>query len=263
MATREINLGFMSIRHAPLPERAAVAAQAGFDGIALRADRWAETLRSGWTGPRIRTLLDDHGLRLSEIEPLRLLRDDLLEAVVEMVGYLGAPRVQVTPPIDGTPVDLAAAAVWLRKAAARLPDTQLAIEFLPPTAVPDAPAALRLIDQAGGAPNLGLCVDSWHVFRGGGLASLAGLEPARVHAIQINDGPLQATVPDYIEDCIRFRVPCGQGAFDLAGFMHCLPGSTAINVEVINEELDRRPALEVAQLLYRSTVETLEACGRR
>lgn len=263
MTPREINLGFMSIRNAPLPERAAVAAQAGFNGIALRADRWAETLRSGWTGPRIRALLDDHGLRLSEIEPLRLLRDDLLEAVVEMVGYLDAPRVQVTPPIDGTPIDLDAAAEWLQQAAARLPRTQLAFEFLPPTAVPDAPAALRLIAQAGGAPNLGLCVDSWHVFRGGGLASLAGLDPARVHAIQINDGPLRATVPDYIEDCIRFREPCGQGAFDLAGFMHLLPPDTPVNVEVINEALDRLPALEVAQLLYRSTAATLEACGRR
>jgi sugar phosphate isomerase/epimerase len=263
MAPREINLGFMSIRHADLPERVAAAAQAGFDGIALRADRWAETVRSGWSGPRIRALLDANGLRLSEIEPLRLLRDDLLEAVVEMVGYLDAPRVQVTPPIDGTLIDLAAAAVWLQKAAARLPHTQLAIEFLPPTAVPDAAAALRLIAQAGGAPNLGLCVDSWHVFRGGGLPSLAGLDPARVHAIQINDGPLRATVADYIEDCIRFRVPCGQGEFDLAGFLQLLPGSTAINVEVINEELDRLPAREVAQLLYRSTVATLEACGRR
>jgi len=263
MPPRDINLGFMSMRHAPLAERAAAAAQAGFNGIALRADRWAETLRCGGSGRRIRALLDDHGLRVSEIEPLRLLRDDLLEAVVEMVQTLGAPRVQVTPPIDGTAVDLAAAAKWLQKAAERLPDTLLAIEFLPPTDVPDAAIALRLIDQAGGASNLGLCVDSWHVFRGGGLASLAGLDATRVHAIQINDGPLRATVPDYIEDCIRFRVPCGQGAFDLAGFMHLLPPTTAINVEVINEELDRLPFTQLAQLLYDSTVATLKACDRR
>lgn len=263
MARREINLGFMSMRNATLPERAAAAAQAGFDGIALRADRWGETLKSGWNGPRIRTLVDAHGLRVSEIEPLRLLRDDLLDTVVEMVQALDVPRVQVTPPIDGTRVDLAAAAQWLHQAALRLPGTQLAIEFLPPTDVPDAPAALRLIEQAGGAPNLGLCVDSWHVFRGGGLASLAGLDAARVHAIQINDGPLGATVPDYIEDCIRFRVPCGHGAFDLCGFMRLLPAATPINVEVINETLDRLPLAELAQLLYTSTVATLQACGRR
>lgn len=263
MATRDINLGFMSMRHATLPERVAAAAQAGFNGIALRADRWAETLRSGWSGPRIRALLEPHGLRVSEIEPLRLLRDDLLDAVVEMVQALDVPRVQVTPPIDGTPVDLTQAAQWLRKASARLRGTQLAIEFLPPTDVPDAAAALRLIEQAGGAPNLGLCVDSWHVFRGAGLASLAGLDVARVHAIQINDGPLRATVPGYIEDCIRFRVPCGHGAFDLPGFLRLLPPSMPINVEVINEELDRLPPMELAQLLYDSTVATLQACGRR
>ena len=45
--------------------------------------------------------------------------------------------------------------------------------------------------------------------------------------------------------------------------MHLLPPDTPVNVEVINEALDRLPALEVAQLLYRSTAATLEACGRR
>jgi sugar phosphate isomerase/epimerase len=263
MTGREINLGFMSIRHASLRERVAVAAQAGFDGIALRADRWADALREGWTLPRIRALLDEHGQRVSEIEPLRLLRDDLLDAVAEMAPGLGVPRVQVTPPIDGSPLDLAAAARWLGAAAARLPQVQFAIEFLPPTAVPDAPAALQLIAQAGGAPNLGLCVDSWHVFRGGGLASLDGLDPRRVFAIQINDGPLQPTVPDYIDDCIRFRQPCGAGQFDLQGFLQRLPADTPVNVEVISEDLDRLPALQVAQRLHATTVAALQAAQRR
>ena len=43
MSQREINLGFMSMRHATLPERVGAAAAAGFSGISLRADRWQET----------------------------------------------------------------------------------------------------------------------------------------------------------------------------------------------------------------------------
>ena len=263
MTQREINLGFMSMRHAALPERCAAAARAGFNGVSLRADQWQQLRDDGWDGPRIQALLAEHGLRVSEIEPLRLMRDDLLQAVEEMVRAFGAPRVQVTPPLDGKPVVMDSAARWLRDVAARLPDTELAIEFLPPTCVPDVAAAQRLIGMAGGAPNLGLCVDTWHVFRGDGLASLAGIDPQRVFMIQINDGPLQPTVTDYIDDCIRFRVPCGEGEFDLSGFLRMLPLSVPVNVEVINTELDKRDPAEVARLLYGTTAATLLRCGCR
>jgi len=263
MPPRPIHLGFMSMRHVALPERAAAAAQAGFDGMALRADRWHEMLADGWSGARILELLGGHGLVVSEIEPLRFLRDDLLQVVTDMVRSLGVRRVQVTPPIDGSAADPARVAAWLKAAAAMLPDTQLAIEFLPPTNIPDAPSALRLIEQAGGAPNLGLCVDSWHVFRGGGLASLAGIDPNRVFMVQINDGTLRPTAADYIDDCLRFRLPCGEGEFDLDAFMRLLPASAPVNVEVINDALDRRPAAEVAALLYDTTATMLVRSGQR
>lgn len=258
MSRREINLGFMSMRHATLPERVSAAAAAGFTGISLRADRWNEMQAAGWDAARIQALLTTHGMRVSEIEPLRLLRDDLLEVACDMVRAFNPPRVQVTPPLDAAAIDFQAAAQWLRKASARLADTQLAIEFLPPTGVPDAPAAQRLIDLAGGMPNLGFCVDSWHVFRGGGLASLAGIDPARVFMVQINDGPLQPTIPDYIEDCLRYRLPCGEGEFDLAAFLQLLPAAAPVNVEVINETLEQRAPAEIAGLLYASTFDLLQ-----
>lgn len=257
MGKREINLGYMSMRHASLPERAAAAAAAGFDGLALRCDQWQSMQDSGWGAARVRELLADHRLRVSEIEPLRFQRDDLLQAACEMVEAFGAPRVQVTPSLDGGPMDAAAVARWLAHAAARLAPACLAIEFLPPTPVPDAAAAQRLIDAAGGPSNLGFCVDSWHVFRGGGLASLRGIDPRRVFTLQVNDGPLQPTVGDYIDDCLRFRQPCGEGDFDLVGFLRALPPKAPINVEVISETLGRLPAMEVAALLMASTRDCL------
>jgi len=257
MNKREINLGYMSMRHATLPERAAAAAAAGFDGLALRCDQWQSMQDSGWGPVRVRELLADHRLRVSEIEPVRFLRDDLLQAACEMIEAFGASRVQVTPPLDGGPMDATAVARWLAHAAARLAPACLAIEFLPPTPVPDAAAAQGLIDAAGGPPNLGLCVDSWHVFRGGGLASLRGIDPRRVFTLQINDGPLQPTLGDYIEDCLRFRQPCGEGAFDLVGFLRALPPTAPVNIEVISETLDRRPPREVAAMLMASTRDCL------
>jgi sugar phosphate isomerase/epimerase len=78
-----------------------------------------------------------------------------------------------------------------------------------------------------------------------------------VFVIQINDGPMAATIPDYIEDCIRFRLPCGEGAFDLDGFLRRLPHDTPVNVEVINEQLDRQSPADVARHLYTSTAAAL------
>lgn len=255
---REINLGFMSMRHASLPERVAAAAAAGFDGLSLRADQWQQMQDSGWGASRVRQLLADHGMRVSEIEPMRFLRDDLLQAAAEMVEAFGAPRVQVTPPLEPGRLDFAACAQWLAKASRRLPQTQLAIEFLPPTDVPDAPTAQRLIDLAGSQANLGFCVDSWHVFRGGGLASLLSIEAKRVFVLQINDGPLRSTIPDYIADCLRFRLPCGEGEFDLTAFLRLLPTTAPINVEVINETLELRPPGDIAALLQKTTVAALQ-----
>ena len=255
---REINLGFMSMRHASLPERVAAAAAAGFDGLSLRADQWPQMQDSGWGASRVRQLLADHAMRVSEIEPMRFLRDDLLQAAAEMVEAFDAPRVQVTPPLESGPLDFAACAQWLAKASQTLPKTQLAIEFLPPTDVPDAPTAQRLIDMAGSQANLGFCVDSWHVFRGGGLASLRNIQANRVFVVQINDGPLQATIPDYIADCLRFRLPCGEGEFDLTAFLRLLPATAPVNVEVINEVLERRPAGDIAARLQETTVAALQ-----
>lgn len=261
MQQREINLGFMSMRHAALPERVAAAAAAGFAGLSLRADQWQQMQDSGWGAARVRQLLADHGMRVSEIEPMRFLRDDLLQAAAEMVEAFGAPRVQVTPPLEPGELDFAACAQWLAKASRRLPHTKLAIEFLPPTDVPDAPTAQNLIDLAGGQANLGFCVDSWHVFRGGGLASLRGIQADRVFVVQINDGPIHPTISDYIADCLRFRVPCGDGEFDLPGFLAMLPESAPVNVEVINETLEQRPPGAIAALLHASTVAALQCRG--
>lgn len=262
MSKRQINLGFMSMRHASFPDRVAAAARAGFNGISLRADQWAQARASGWDAPRLKALLDEHGMRVSEIEPLRFLRDDLLEATDEMVRAFNAPRVQVTPPLDDSPIDFAAVAQWLKKAAARMPGTELALEFLPPTGMPDAPTAQRLIDMAGGLPKLGFCVDSWHVFRGGGLASIRDIDPGRVFMVQIDDGPMKPTVANYIADTLAYRQPCGEGEFDLMSFLKLLPDSAPVNVEVINEELDKRAPAEVAKHLYATTLATLEKAAR-
>jgi len=247
----EINLAYMSMRDASMSDRVSAAAAAGFNGIGLRPEEVFGLRARGWDNSRIRDLVAAHGIRVSEIEPLRIFRDDLLEMSVELARFFETPRIQVAPPFEPT-LDFEAAASWLRKAADRLAPSVLAIEFIPTTGLADLPATDQLIEMIN-RPNVGSCVDAWHVFRGAGIESLAGLNPALVSVVQISDGAMTPALDDYIADCVRHRHPVGEGEFPLADFLSIMPASAPVSVEVISLELDALPPAQVARRLYETT----------
>ena len=71
----------------------------------------------------------------------------------------------------------------------------------------------------------------------------------------------QLEAADKYPDTLRFRQPCGEGQFDLLSFMRMLPASAPVNVEVINEELDKRAPADVAKHLFATTAALLEKCA--
>jgi len=94
------------------------------------------------------------------------------------------------------------------------------LEFLPFTNVYDADDGRRIVEDAA-RPNGGLCVDIWHHTRGSNdVGQLRRLSAEHVTGIQMNDGPLEPTDPtDYVQDCLRYRVPPGDGEMDAVGFV--------------------------------------------
>jgi sugar phosphate isomerase/epimerase len=252
---RTLTLSHFSMRHASFDERVSAASGAGFDGVGLYVGSYSRALADA---PHSQQELDrtmagslaTGSVALTELEALPFFRDDLLDVFAHLVEVFGAQRVQVVPPFSGA-VDRAEAATWLSRAADRLAPARLAIEFLPPTAIPDATAATELVERAG-HPAIGLCVDSWHVFRGGGLASLADLDPAHVVGIQIDDGATNPVLDDYIEDCLHHRQLPGDGEFDLATFLAMLPADAPISIEVIDDDLDLLDPDVVASMLMKS-----------
>ena len=69
--------------------------------------------------------------------------------------------------------------------------------------------------------------------------------------IQMNDGPLEPTIAGYKDDCLRHRVPPGEGAFDLDGFLDVVLDMfdergvrPAWDLEVCNAAAQQRPAIE-------------------
>jgi sugar phosphate isomerase/epimerase len=125
------------------------------------------------------------------------------------------------------------------------------LEFLPFTNIVDADAA-RAIVEAADRVNGGLCVDIWHHTRGSNdVEQLRRLRSEHIVGIQMSDGPLTPTNPnDYVDDCLRYRVPPGEGEMDAVGFVTeilRLGVSVPWQLEVCSERVRGQPGSDHAR----------------
>jgi sugar phosphate isomerase/epimerase len=122
---------------------------------------------------------------------------------------------------------------------------KVALEIVPWSDVREVATALEMIE---GIENAGLVIDSWHVFRGGvPLDDLERIPGDRIYCIQVNDA--DASIHGSLAEDTLLRKPCGEGIFDLDGFLGNLDragASVPISVEIISPEIARLDAGEAA-----------------
>jgi len=233
-------------RHHNIENRVVAAADAGCAAIGLYT-RDYQRLEDEGAVERLESLLDENGICLAEIEALRgwgdpavASSDDYLaqEATAfRMADRFESRYVQAIGPVAD---DVATAAGGFAAMCDRAAQHGLVVglEFLPFTNVVDAADALRLVEAAD-RDNGGVCVDVWHHTRGANDLDLIRAIPGeRITAIQVSDGPLAPTLDSYYEDCLRTRVPPGDGEMDVAGFLDAVrsTGTTVpIALEVCND----------------------------
>ena len=214
-------------RHHDITDRVASADRAGYDGIGLYIGDYERLRRDDQLG-LLDDLLAEHDMPLTDIEVLRGwgtvgLADDTYAAneatAFEMADRFGCRYVQA---IGDVVDDVADAGRRFGELCDRAADHGLVVglEFLPFTNIVDADAG-RAIIEAAGRDNGGLCVDIWHHTRGSNdLAQIRRLGGEQVVGIQMNDGPLTPTMPeDYVQDCLRYRVPPGDGEMNALEFV--------------------------------------------
>ena len=116
------------------------------------------------------------------------------------------------------------------------------LEFMPWTAVPDAKAAVRVLEAAGRPANAGILVDALHVARSATTADdLRALPHEWLHYAQICDAPTQQqagrafTVDEMVHTARCERLLPGEGGIDLPAMFDALPAWLPISVEVPNE----------------------------
>lgn len=242
-------------RHHPIEDRIVAAATAGFDSIGLYVGHYRALVDDGFAPERLADLLAEHELTLSEIEVLRgwataAVESDeyraLEETAWQMADHFGCRYVQAIGPYEGTIEDCGNAFGRLCDRAAEH-GVVVGLEFLPFTNIYDAADGMRVVEIAD-RDNGGLCVDIWHHTRGSNeLEQIRAIPGEKVMAIQMNDGPEAQQFDDYVEDCLRTRVPPGEGSFDVAGFVDALivaGANVPWSMEVCNDAVWGQPATE-------------------
>jgi len=269
-------LAWGTVRYASFPDRVEAAAAAGFQSIGMALDDYRGLLRAGWTDAQLRKVLDDHGITIDEVEvlfgfaaepgpahiperPGLVYADPELEKTAwRMADAFGVRRVQAVGRFQhGTPgPDVATAFGELCDRAGRHA-IKVALEFVPYTDIPDIASAAEVVRAAGRA-NGGLCVDTWHFFRGPStFADLAGIDRASVFMVQVNDGPAQPADLNRMADAVHNRRSPGYGEFELEQFFSILDGpdlgDCALSVEVYSDELHRRSSRQAAEMAAAAT----------
>jgi sugar phosphate isomerase/epimerase len=251
-AVSDFTFSFNCIGEVPLAERFAAAKGAGFPDVGLSV-RWMRLwLEDGHTLDELDGLVADAGVRITELEAIRVMReqqDPLEDLAAELAERLRPARLQAIGPYDGTLDD---AAVRAGRVADRFAQwgVDVVLEPLPFTNMRTPADAAAIILRAD-RPNLSMCMDVWHLYRNElPLSHLDGLWPY-ISTVQFNDGAIVSEFPDDLrEDClINRRVP-GEGEFDLVGLIRARnahrPDST-FSIEVINPTLRTQDAAQSAR----------------
>jgi sugar phosphate isomerase/epimerase len=275
----DLVLAHSTVRSASFEQRVEAAARAGFAGIGLAARGYAHLRATGRSDADLRAVLGAHDIRLTETEGLlgfsstgevaqgvlrgRRYADPEVEAqVFAMADAFGVRHVNVGGALEGQLERDAADAFAALCDRAAEHDLLVALEPLPCSTVPDLRTAARIVEEAG-RPNGGLCLDSWHFFRGSDDEdSLRALPGDRVFVLQLDDGPMLPRSTDYLLDTMHNRQLPGAGEFDLARFVALVDGTGArapVSVEVLSDELDRRRnPQEAAELAAAATRRLLD-----
>ena len=252
-ATERLVLSHFTLaRDHPIEDRIDAAANAGIQSIGLFAGQYLHLLSAGWSPTRVHELLDEADVELRQVEALSGWgshdpSSDYLgfeRAVWAMVDEFDSSYVQAIGPYDGGIADAAEHFGALCDRGAEHGAT-VGLEFLPFTNIVDADDARRIVEQADRS-NGGVCVDIWHHVRGANdLGLIERLPPELIVGIQMSDGPAEPTITDYKDDCIRNRVPPGDGAFDVDPFVTALLDmdlDLPWDLEVCNDDAWGEPA---------------------
>jgi len=250
----------------PLRERVEAASAAGYRGMGLvHQDLVFNAKAIGY--PAMKRLFDEHGIVHIEVEFLGdwfetgekkmtsdRIRKDLLEAAHELrardikcAGEMWTDRCDVSKMGDAF-ADVCVDAEEI--------GATIAMEILPMSNVRTLETAKEIVNRAG-KPNGGLCLDIWHLVRGGiDFAKIKTLPASMINSVELDDAAA-AMRGSLWEDTLFHRLYPGEGSFDCPAFIDSIEQAgfrSFYGVEVINEAYRKLPLGEQAERSFKSAM---------
>ncbi len=248
-------------------ERVQQAAKAGFTGIGIWHADLDHTLKTH-SLKEMRQILDDNGIKHVELEFLtdwfldgeaKKRSDAQKQKLFAAAEQLKARAVKVGDflrrPVP-MPKLIDSFATLCKEAESH--GTKIAYEMMP-FCIIDSLESARALAEGAGAKNGGIFFDLWHLVKIGISPEAVGRFPARYRVgVELNDGFSKAhSMPDMHIETIEHRQLCGEGEFDVQGYVEQLrkAGWTGPwGIEVLNKKLRVRPIDEVCKRAFDTTI---------
>ena len=246
-------------------DRVEAAARAGFKGLGIWHADLYHTLKKR-SLKEMKKILDDNGMKFLELE---FLRDWFLDGekkkqsdiekqkLLEASAALNAKHLKVgdfertecsMPRLIESFAELCADAGKY--------GATIGFELMPFAMIDMLKDALTMVEGAD-AKNGGVILDLWHVAKLGIPYDEIARIPARyLIGVEINDGTFKAPW-DLHEDTINHRRLCGEGEFDIKGFIASVQraGYTGpYGIEVLSQELRQKALEEVTSRAFTTTM---------
>lgn len=246
-------------------DRVQSAARAGFKGFGIwHAD--LEHVRKKYSLKEMKQILNDNSIQHVELEFLtdwflegerKKLSDIRKRSLFEAAEVLGARHIKVGDFFQeqcSLPRLIDAFAILCEEAARH--GTKIGFELMPFAMIRTLEESLAMVKGAG-APNGGIIFDLWHVVKLGIPYEGVFRVPLEfIVSVELNDGTVH--VPWSLhEDTINHRRLCGEGEFDVRGFVQGMQkaGYTGPwGIEVLSAELRTRPLEELTTCAFRTTM---------
>jgi sugar phosphate isomerase/epimerase len=249
--------------------RVELAGRAGFRGFGL-AHLDLLDVEQGIGFPAFRSLLADNGIVHFEIEFLmdwfatgerRAVSDIARRDMLRAAEAVGARHIKVGDhrgadiPIDQLVENFAGLATDAAEAG-----TRITLEPMPFGSINTPTRGLEVVRTAG-HPAGGLLIDIWHVVRAGvDIKTLRDLPVEHITHVELDDAPLTFE-GDMLTDTFDGRTLCGEGEFDVAGFIAAIKDigyDGPWGVEILGAEYRKLPVEQAIPAAYDTTMHFLD-----
>jgi len=240
------------------------AARAGFTGFGIwHAD--LEHVLKQRTLKEMKQILDDNGIKHVELEFLtdwfldgepKRQSDVCKTLLLDAAEVLQAHHIKIGDFYQKTtpmPRLIEAFAGVCAEAAER--GTKVGFELMPFAMIQSLEDSLKLVEGAG-ASNGGICFDLWHLVKLKiPYESLRRIPSHYITSVELNDGTFECPWSLH-EDTVNHRRFCGEGEFDVKGFIAAMQEagySGPWGIEVLSEELRKWRLERLTTEAYRTT----------